>query len=157
MEQDRILGLAKSTSIFIALIALGNWDIPVGVVTVLRSDRPRKLGLIPGKCKRYLSSGQHADWPVTTLRVLFDEYRIKRPGHETLRSTPYYPEVIYKWKYTSTPPYSFIPCCCIKHVKYVNSFSPSGSTAPRGPRPPHYRGFTITLRHTTLGRTPLDE
>jgi len=21
----------------------------------------------------------------------------------------------------------------------------------------HYRGFTITLRHTTLGRTPLDE
>jgi hypothetical protein len=26
-----------------------------------------------------------------------------------------------------------------------------------GPRPPHYRGFTITLRHTTLGRTPLDE
>ena len=22
---------------------------------------------------------------------------------------------------------------------------------------PRYRGFTITLRHTTLGRTPLDE
>jgi len=21
----------------------------------------------------------------------------------------------------------------------------------------HYRGFTVTLRHTTLGRTPLDE
>jgi hypothetical protein len=36
-------------------------------------------------------------------------------------------------------------------------FSPNGSTAPWGPRPPHYRGFTITLRHTTLGRTPLDE
>jgi hypothetical protein len=31
------------------------------------------------------------------------------------------------------------------------------STAPWGPRPPHYRGFTITLRHTTVGRTPLDE
>ena len=28
---------------------------------------------------------------------------------------------------------------------------------PRGPGPPHYRGFTITLRHTTLGRTSLDE
>jgi len=27
---------------------------------------------------------------------------------------------------------------------------------PRGPGP-HYRGFTITLRHTTLGKTPLDE
>jgi hypothetical protein len=24
-------------------------------------------------------------------------------------------------------------------------------------RPPHYRGFTITLRHTTLGKTHLDE
>jgi hypothetical protein len=32
-----------------------------------------------------------------------------------------------------------------------------GATAPSGPGPPHYRGFTITLRHTTLGRTPLDE
>jgi hypothetical protein len=31
------------------------------------------------------------------------------------------------------------------------------ATAPSGPGPPHYRGFTITLRHTTLGRTPLDE
>jgi hypothetical protein len=33
----------------------------------------------------------------------------------------------------------------------------SGATAPGGPRPPHYRGFTITLRLITLGRTPLDE
>jgi len=24
-------------------------------------------------------------------------------------------------------------------------------------QPPHDRGFMITLRHTTLGRTPLDE
>jgi hypothetical protein len=32
-----------------------------------------------------------------------------------------------------------------------------GTTAPCGPGPPHYRGFIITLRHTTLGRTPLDE
>ena len=33
---------------------------------------------------------------------------------------------------------------------------PHGATAPSGPRP-HCPGFTITLRHTTLGRTPLDE
>jgi hypothetical protein len=32
-----------------------------------------------------------------------------------------------------------------------------GATAPSGPAPQYYRGFTITLRHTTLGRTPLDE
>ena len=28
---------------------------------------------------------------------------------------------------------------------------------PSGPGPPHYRGFTITLRRTTFERTPLDE
>ena len=28
---------------------------------------------------------------------------------------------------------------------------------PNGPEPPHYGGFTITLRNTTLGRTPLKE
>ena len=32
-----------------------------------------------------------------------------------------------------------------------------GATTPSGPGPLHYRGFTVTLRHTTLGRTPLDE
>ena len=32
-----------------------------------------------------------------------------------------------------------------------------GSRAPSGPGPPHYRVFTIILRLTTLGRTPLDD
>jgi hypothetical protein len=32
-----------------------------------------------------------------------------------------------------------------------------GVSTPSGPGPPHYRGFTITLRHTTLGWTSLDE
>jgi hypothetical protein len=31
------------------------------------------------------------------------------------------------------------------------------ATAPSGPRPPHYPEFIITLRHTTLGSTPLEE
>jgi hypothetical protein len=31
------------------------------------------------------------------------------------------------------------------------------ATASSEPGPPHDGGFTITLRHTTLGRTPLDE
>jgi hypothetical protein len=31
------------------------------------------------------------------------------------------------------------------------------ATVPSGPGPPHYRGFTITLRHSTLGRTHFDE
>jgi len=32
-----------------------------------------------------------------------------------------------------------------------------GATVPSGPGPPHCRRFMITLRHTTLCRTPLDE
>jgi hypothetical protein len=32
-----------------------------------------------------------------------------------------------------------------------------GGIDPSGPGAPHYRGFTITLRHTIFGRTPLDE
>ena len=40
---------------------------------------------------------------------------------------------------------------------FVNSpLPPHGATAPSWPGLPHCRGFTITLRHTTLGRTPLD-
>ena len=30
---------------------------------------------------------------------------------------------------------------------------PHGAKATSGPGPPNYRSFTITLRHTTLGRT----
>jgi hypothetical protein len=34
---------------------------------------------------------------------------------------------------------------------------PHGAAAPSGPVPPHCRSFTVTIRHTTIGRAPLDE
>jgi hypothetical protein len=34
---------------------------------------------------------------------------------------------------------------------------PHVATVPSRPEPPHYRGFTITLRYTTLGKTVLEE
>ena len=38
------------------------------------------------------------------------------------------------------------------------SYSPFfGAAVSSRPGSPHYWGFTITLRHTTVGRTPLDE
>jgi hypothetical protein len=43
----------------------------------------------------------------------------------------------------------------ILHV--TRMFFPHGKTEPSGPGHPHCRGFTITSRHTTLGRTPLDD
>ena len=39
----------------------------------------------------------------------------------------------------------------------LNFFFLQWCNSPSGPGPPHYRGFVITLRHTTLGRTSLDE
>jgi hypothetical protein len=44
-----------------------------------------------------------------------------------------------------------------KHLLWWSPFFFSGATAPNRPGPPHYRGFTIILRHTTLSRTSLDE
>jgi hypothetical protein len=40
---------------------------------------------------------------------------------------------------------------------YIHTYTCHSATAPSRPGPPHYRGFTITHRHTTLGRIPLDE
>ena len=34
------------------------------------------------------------------------------------------------------------------HISFIR-----GATAPSGPGPPHYRGFVITLRHSTFDRT----
>jgi hypothetical protein len=42
------------------------------------------------------------------------------------------------------------------HCTWHNSHTAFGTTAPRGTGLHHHRGFTITLRHTTVGRTPLD-
>jgi len=54
----------------------------------------------------------------------------------------------------------FLNCCQAMAIMTVteappNQFFVHCATAPSLPGPSHYRGFTI--RHTTLGRTPLDE
>ena len=61
-------------------------------------------------------------------------------------------------------PYRFWETCSfynftirIEAAGYSETFFYHGATAPSGPRPPHCRGFMITLRHTTVDRTPLDE
>jgi hypothetical protein len=47
--------------------------------------------------------------------------------------------------------------CMITRFLILYLFLPHGATTPIRPGPPHYRGFTIALRHTTLHGTPLDE
>ena len=52
-------------------------------------------------------------------------------------------------------------CLCWKQgrdkQKRTAIFFFRGATAPSGPGPPHYRRLMIILRHTTLGKIPLDE
>jgi len=53
-------------------------------------------------------------------------------------------------------------CMCLHMVfavysVYVVLFSSYGAAALLGPGPPHYWGSKITLRHTTLGRTSLED
>ena len=60
----------------------------------------------------------------------------------------------------STPDWLTISCnvtLAYSNDVHIETYIFYGTTAPSGPRPVHCRGFTITLRHTTLGRTPLDE
>jgi len=48
-------------------------------------------------------------------------------------------------------------CSCRPFVKnWTATFFPWRNSAS-GPGPPHYRGITITLTHSTFGRTPLDQ
>jgi len=48
---------------------------------------------------------------------------------------------------------SVIPEYCGNHREFLYH----GATASSGPGPLHYRGFTIILRHTTIGRISLDK
>jgi hypothetical protein len=48
------------------------------------------------------------------------------------------------------------PLCILRHGRQTQFFF-HDATALSGPGPPHYRDFTITLRLTTIGGTPLDE
>ena len=47
--------------------------------------------------------------------------------------------------------------CLYRELTIIYIISPQGATAPSGPGPLYQTWFTIALRHTTLGRTPLDE
>jgi hypothetical protein len=46
---------------------------------------------------------------------------------------------------------------CVYIYVYKTQIFPRGARIPGGPELSHYRGFTITLRHTTIVKTPLDE
>jgi hypothetical protein len=88
--------------------------------------------------------------------------RIPSSEFYVILSDPFYVNSI-KFIFTTHYQRDSYPCI-VSCVEFCRTFTvtpiyffPSGSAAPNGPGSPHYRGFMITLRHTTLGRTPLDE
>jgi hypothetical protein len=75
-------------------------------------------------------------------------------------STLFCPQIFSVWN-TFTDEYLvfllFVQKFCWFSMPFMITFFPHGSTAPRVSGTPHYRNFTITLRHATFGRNPLDE
>jgi len=65
-------------------------------------------------------------------------------------------KILFNWSFM-TPAASVIHQTNITVLLLVKYFFFLGTTAPSVQGLPHCRGFTITPRHTTLGRTSLDE
>jgi len=64
------------------------------------------------------------------------------------------------WYSVYQNPVNFEVLMTFSFLRYARSTEPfflPWCNCPSGPRPPHYRGVMLTLRCTTLGRTPLDE
>ena len=82
--------------------------------------------------------------------VKWDSYNVHTPTH--VRKLYTITNYTYTWNplhvtWIKRHPHADVNSCTFSH----------GATAPSGPGAAHYRGFTITLRHTTLGKVPLDE
>jgi hypothetical protein len=82
-----------------------------------------------------------------------------KPNQATVKVIPSFPRLAPRLTMSGT--ISVLSSLCQSwHVTEWPLPSPfffRGATASSGPGPAHYGGFTITLRHTTFGRTPLDE
>jgi hypothetical protein len=123
-----------------------------------RSGRVRKSRPPPGFDPRtvQLVASRYTDWDISAHLVESDPMNLYVSLHAdpyTLALSTLPIEVDYRrnvlWQ--TAIRYMFV-YRTIPHI-----FFPHGATAPSGSEPPHYRGFTITLKYTTLGRTPLDE
>ena len=82
-------------------------------------------------------------YSVTTKTTHFKIPQLKRQSHEFLNK---------EIPFGTITPFSNTGS---KGIKYGDRLPWRNS--PSGPGSPHFRGFTIALRHTTHGRTPLDE
>jgi hypothetical protein len=78
-------------------------------------------------------------------------------GRPTSRGSTLGKDKISPWSHPAPSEISKRRVSFFEALKLYPPPPPHGATAPSGPGSPRYRGFTITHRHTTLGRIPLDE
>ena len=91
----------------------------------------------------------------TTSKLNKEEWFLKEIKAGTM-SYKAYTTLLLLFHYVSLEHVSAITCGRNQAAHMYFFFN--GSTAPWGVGHPIFRGFTITLfRHTTLGKTPLDE
>jgi hypothetical protein len=95
-----------------------------------------------------LTSWSHTDVEVTTCQIYSSA--LQRSQCSAMLMTCYFWE-----KTTKYLPDTFTKCRLADANKFIDFH---GATTPNGPRNLRCRGYKITLsyRHTTLGRTPLD-
>ena len=121
------------------------WASVVGTVTRLRTGWSGVR--IPVGEKNFLFSGMSGPImgstksPIQWVLGLF-------PG---FKATGAWICLFIEWSYNCTSP---ICPPCVNRDKFTLFFH--GATTSSKPGPPHCRGFTITLRHTTFGMSTLD-
>jgi len=91
--------------------------------------------------------------------LLYNGYRVSFPRVRRPQRSANHPNSISSRCYRTSraihlPLWAFVACYRIKFTFTFNIFMVQ---QPLCPGSPHYRGSTITLRHTTVGRTPVDE
>ena len=113
----------------------------------------KENALIFGNVPEFMSR----DWkpPIKTTITTAGLLYLTRSLPNSKRNCYYLLDRQLRWE-SITGQFQTLHTVSVKNFHNTVSPSPS-STAPSGPGLPHCQGFRITLRHTTLDRTPLDE
>ena len=86
-------------------------------------------------------------WQLVTIFTVQNRVTVRSFSRTSLLADP--------WNASKNNHRSSHPCSCKCSVSGW-PLPPHCATAPSEPGPPHCWGFTVTPRHTTLGRTPLE-
>jgi hypothetical protein len=105
----------------------------------------------PGRFAPGVWPGTHCTGGWVSPKTGLDWCGKYRPHWDSIPERPASSQSLYRIHYTGPHNKEYM-------IRWLNDchagihFSPTWHNSPTGPVPLHYRGFTITFRHTTLGR-----